>query len=267
VGLAVDSWDPTEWQTAAVRTLQTTGAVLGFVATVASVVGLAWRAWVRTIGRRRRMRRRLEQLSTNVQIGFVTSLIGEPAMKRTEGGRTEWVWADPLFYVQAVTDTNDDRVLRFAVTSRSLSFRPQFTSAGRNVELHRTSFDQFDAKPSAARRPSIGAHSFAYDEEHWFGNPGLYQRIWVAVAQAGAVRTFGPMTAASDSPDDAVFDRFRREVCPNTYGESAPLVDEVDPFSIGVDEFAVRVIRRPPARSLSDRWVQRRLQRNGTSLR
>lgn len=108
-------------------------------------------------------------------------------------------------YVQAITDT-DETVLAFSVTTRSAWFRPTFTAPAPmgvsarvrtwlrfhywpkpllKIKLNRTRFAQADPPQGDDTTPDdlatvgiyawMGARSWGYSEQHYFGNPGHYQ--------------------------------------------------------------------------------------------
>src|SRR5690606_33020950 len=88
-----------------------------------------------------------EELGTNAQVSFFSSVLGEPpAMRRTvEGAMTrydntgnhyleprtwiECVWIDRDYYIHALAD-EDETIHAYSVTTRSKRFRPTFRQPG-----------------------------------------------------------------------------------------------------------------------------------------
>jgi hypothetical protein len=208
--------------------------------------------WGRTFGRRRAACRKVERLSTSVTEEWFRSILGPPAMARSDGGVTEKIWVDPIFYVQAVVDSAD-QVVQWAVTSRDLEFRPVFGGEHRRpfkVQLHVTPFSELGRATGVDA--VHGARRCGYREEHYWGNPGAYQNFVFAVTDAApsiadkdlyaivsAVNPFEgePLVLAEilELPE-------RARVAPNTYGETAPNGSWSASFPPGVDLDHVRVV-------------------------
>jgi len=113
---------------------------------------------------------------------------------------------DRDYYVQTVSD-EDETVLAFSVTTRSVRFKPRFHGLRRlgwverwrwrrrfgsryrplvDITLGKTRFADLDSPDPANFAPphfivSMGAHNHAYSEFRYFGNPANYQTyIWTA---------------------------------------------------------------------------------------
>jgi hypothetical protein len=121
--------------------------IAGGVVAAGIILGVGRAVWLRSFGRRRAVYRRLRRLGTNARLSFFEAVLGEPpTIKRTVTGKRtdyveeanfeirkvehprdfrEYIWIDPDFFVQAVTD-DEDTVLAFSVTARNPRFNPRF---------------------------------------------------------------------------------------------------------------------------------------------
>lgn len=125
---------------------------------------------------------------------------------------TESIFIDRDYYVQTISD-GDETVLAFSVTVRHRRFCPVFelpskvgwwerrrweTRTGEEfrplfrVRLGRTRFSELDRDDPGEQtghhfKASIGARSFRYSEDHYYGNPGYYQTYVFTASSAGGV--------------------------------------------------------------------------------
>jgi hypothetical protein len=200
--------------------------VAGVAAALALLAG-AYRLARRKLGRKWDHYRRLQRLGPETQVSFFTSILGaSPAVRRkvqrkvtsfveegeqfreVEQRRDYWecIWIDPDWYVQAVSNTEDETILAFSITTRSSSFTPRFHSPAGwferrsrvirgwalgkftrefDLRLGRTTFAEAIDHPGEVKA-YVGAHNWGYTEIHWGANPGLYQHFVLSVNDAGA---------------------------------------------------------------------------------
>lgn len=264
------------WQESLATVVELTGALV----TSAALFQGARTFWRRTIGRRRHAARKIRQLAPQYRIEFYESILGQAAVtwRADSGGETftEWIWIDPLFFVQAVTGERDGSVLRWAVTSREKNFRPRLvllpgTERPVRLRLNSSAFtDLYEHEPQEIFC-SVGARRYWYWEKHWFGNPGLYKHFFQGINSAGwssgsEVERLIAMQGAVEAHDYSaeVIRRFRKTEPLNTYGETA-VAWRGDPFDIGPDADMVRIVadwgvRDRVARRVGD-WVSRNILR------
>jgi hypothetical protein len=173
--------------------LSSAEAILGLAAAIVAIAGGALAAYRglaamygRTVGSRRRLSKRLNQLAGGVTIRWVEDRLGGPAFVREFKtthtaswlGHRELVYRNKHAWIQILADEHD-AVVRFSVTVTDPKFRFQIsdlTSGQLNAKLGRTSFSsvQTPLQPLGRSR-RVGAHNFEYAEAYWFGNPGNYQ--------------------------------------------------------------------------------------------
>lgn len=235
--------------------------VLGGLAAALALWVPASSIWRRTVGQRRAAAKRLRPLAPNYRLDHFISLLGEPALEGrvpTDNGRRffkEWVWVDPLYFVQAITEGDGRTVARFSVASRSARFRPEFTIRGTGdgkpfaVKLQRTTFAEMPRQFLQSSSGGLGAHDWHYRETYYFGNPGGYQYYEVGISNAVLGRRLGDVAALrafGRRPDDRAvpaLEDFQRGTTVTIYGESRPLGDlPKDPFLLGPDYTQVRVL-------------------------
>ena len=135
---------------------------------------------------------------------------------------TESIFIDRDFYVQTITD-DDETVLAFSVTVRHHRFRPVFELPPKigwrerrrwrkrtgeafmplfRVRLGQTRFSELDRGASDEQtghhfKASLGARSFGYSEDHYYGNPGYYQTyVFTASSAAGVPDGIGHLGGA-----------------------------------------------------------------------
>lgn len=168
----------------------------------------------------------------------------------------EYVFGSQYYWVQALVD-DTDKVVAFGVTVRSKDFQPKFTilrglyyvtdkvdptdqskwvSGEKNIILGKTTFSDLNEIPDDIVYLE-GFHDFYYHEEYYFGNPELYQSIFLAVNAGGYYEyEFEPFNIIK-----------YREVEPiNTFYITAPKVGlnnaSIRKYLIGVDYDQVRAI-------------------------
>ena len=126
---------------------------------------------------------KIEKLNVGTQINNFTIEIGQPSFVKSignDGKYKEYVFINKLFYLDAITDTNNN-VVQYAVTTRDKSFSPAFYSPTYdtdnhkyNVQLGKTKFSDLPELPFCIDG-CVGAHTWYYFETHYLGNPSNYQ--------------------------------------------------------------------------------------------
>ena len=146
----------------------------------------------------------LKKLSVEVQISYFDKYLGTPVyVDHLADGVKEFIYVDPEFYVQAVTDSHD-KVLSYAIVSRSKNFNPTFEMESLfRVSLNKTPFsewitDKFFELPQSCFR-FLGANDpFYYFEQNYFGRPGEYLSYMVGVNN---VARFDGIPGTTDDPE------------------------------------------------------------------
>jgi hypothetical protein len=183
--------------------LSSAAAILGLAAAVVAIGGgvlAAYRGlaalYARTVGSRRRLSNRLNQLAAGVTIRWVEDRLGGPAFVREfrppgipgRLGQRELVYRAKHAWIQVLVDEHE-AVVRFSVTVTDPRFRFQIsdlTLGKLTAKLGRTSFSGTHSQiEQQGRSLRIGAHNFEYAEAYWFGNPGNYQWYVVSHNDAG----------------------------------------------------------------------------------
>lgn len=114
----------------------------------------------------------------------------------------EYIFGFKYYYVQALTDSTN-KVLAYGVTTRDKDFMPTFTilenlyyadpdnpgdetklvSGAKTIILGKTKFSDIGVPDNIFGY--LGAHSFYYHEEYYYGNPGNYQSYFFAANESG----------------------------------------------------------------------------------
>jgi len=247
---------------------------------------LSW--YRRTIGSRRDLASRLNQLAAGVTTRWVEERLGAPAFVRRVNlgtadvgreARTEVIYRTRHAWVQVLVDA-DGAVVRFSITVTDPRFRFRsldLTLHHLDVKLGHSCFSDIKTSFGDPEGYSlrIGAHNFEYSEAYYFGNPGNYQHYVLSYNDCGtghieASAGGGPtgyqegILRFNDPPcqESLVFDpmasyaaEFRRRTIINTLtilGPSRELADLAEPR--GPDSAHVRVL-------LADARERRRLHR------
>jgi hypothetical protein len=184
-------------------------AVVGIGGGVVWVYRQAASLYHRTLGSRRDLAKRLNQVAAGVTTRYLEERFGAPAFVRTSGihtarpqrgfvQTTERVYRTRHAWLQVLTDKHD-AVVRFSITVTDPRFRFQIRDLTVNqfdVKLGHTRFSGIQPDPDG-RSLWIGARRHGYSESFYFGNPGNYQHFVLSKNDAG-VGTFG----SSALPDD-----------------------------------------------------------------
>lgn len=238
----------------------------GALVTLDAAVRVTSTVFGRTVGHAWRAKQQFRQLGANETGRYFEAILGVPAVERDHGKLHERVWADRLYFVQALTES-DDRVVVYSITSRTQRFRiaVPFPGGGKywsdqsaplTATLGKSSFLDAGADPQRVSG-SRGARRFWYSEVFGFGNPGHYQHLILSVNDAGFISD-GSSDLISESPvvggpetdlSAAVLPAMagaREQARPNTYSVTAPHFDALSPEAhegaFGVDLDTVRVL-------------------------
>lgn len=157
--------------------------------------GLGW--YRRSIGSRRDLARRLNQLAAGVTTRYVEERFGAPAFVRKSGvllgaklGMTlvEQVYRTKHAWLQVLSDPHG-AVVRFSITVTDPQFRFQvgvLTGGQLQARLGHSRFSQVGSQLDPDGHSLwIGARRRGYSESYWFGNPGNYQRYVLSHNDAG----------------------------------------------------------------------------------
>lgn len=212
------------------------GLVVGTFITFVTAAGWAKPLWIQVSAPQR-----IPALVAGVPLERFTDVLGEPDFRKKDGQLKEFVYVDPRYYVQAVTDQSD-RVVMFAVTTRSSEFAPSFDIPGGNSEFFRgpiqlgvSTFDDVAPEPQFIAG-AYGATWDYYCESFYLANPGNYQSFAVADSPAGLelftaddwgdVDVFGVDQAISEQDySSPALTPLRMRMRINTYAEFAPGFD------------------------------------------
>jgi len=255
---------------------------LGVGASAAAVVAAAigvyrWSAssYRRSIGSRRDIGGRLNQLAAGVTTQWVDARFGPPAFVRSidpasatdRQAVTELIYRTRHAWVQLLTD-EEGAVVRFSITVTDEKFKfktDELTLNHLRVKLGHSCFADIQAPFAEPDGYSlrVGAHNYEYSEAYYFGNPGNYQHFILSHNDSGTGRFDGSAGGGPQwcdlgflkfrdppRPDHPVFDpkasyaaHFRVNTTINTLtilGPSRNLSDLAEPR--GPDSNQVRVL-------------------------
>ena len=131
----------------------------------------------------------LQKLLPEVQISKFRGALGEEVFVNRFPNYTEYVFAEPMYFVQALTDLND-RVVLFSVVGRSKSFNPELAKvmgSGSPFKgpLLRTFAEISGSLPSAFAASVPADQPPTYAEVFWEGNPGDFLYYGLLDSSAG----------------------------------------------------------------------------------
>ncbi len=168
--------------------------LLSSLITISQGINLLYDYYNRSLGYKSQLLDKITLLSADVHIDYFKDLIGASVfIDEVEGDMIEYIFVHDFFYVQAFTNSKN-KVIAYSVTTRSKDFNPELTlgpySVDNNavtVKLGITKFSELnklDTKPGDIFT-YLGAHTFYYSEEYYFGNPGNYQTFYFTLNQSG----------------------------------------------------------------------------------
>ena len=140
---------------------------------------------------------KLRKLAPGVPISNFQNILGkESFVNDLSNGVIEFVFVNPLYYVEAATDV-DNSVLFYSITTRKDGFNPKFQFGPWYVdqdkemtfELGKTTYsdleEAFRGSPVYAEY-FTGVNWFYYFEAYYVGRPGNYQTYIFSTNQAGS---------------------------------------------------------------------------------
>ena len=209
---------------------------------------------------------KIQSLATGTQIDYFSAVLGAPAFKNHEQTNYfEYVFVHPKYYVQAITDT-ENNVLLYSVTTRVSGFNPTFGIGGIDsrsgkeftVVLGKTKFDQLPFNPKKLEGDQ-GARRSYYREKYYFGNLGFYQNYDFAYSDSGYPQCEEVVPYDIIPKEESVYGidmgklppelkRFRSVCVINTFSVSSFAADPKDDvdnqiYDIGADYDQVRVLK------------------------
>jgi len=259
-------------------------SALPYLGASAGVLSLAWAAfggarsrYRHTLGSRRELTRRLNQLSCGASGDYVNFLLGVPKFHSKLGleSRSVFILKHAIVMVQ-YGESATVQAFSICTTDRRFRFNTTVLSSGcLSVRLGRSHFTDADPGMLQGYYGFQGAARSLYAEIHYFGRPAAYQNYALSnttsgVDSAGATETGVSISGASgafvmDAPEylrnkpqvtDAELYKFRRFAVVNTFavvsarnsdtaGRLALEVqpDDTEAFELGRSYFSVGGIR------------------------
>lgn len=194
---------------------------------------------------------KLRKLAPGVPISNFRDLLGkEMFVNNLSSEVIEYVFVNPLYYVEAATDINNN-VLFYSITTRKVNFNPKFEFFNKEtnsneviiVTLGKTTFSELDKifyEPTYATY-STGANKFYYFEAYYPGRP--YQTHIFSMNQSGVHGKWPIITSYDKSLYQVIDNRkmfegktfnnewseYRKSAVINTYTVTAPFygIDEI----------------------------------------
>jgi hypothetical protein len=202
-------------------------------------------------------KKQIEKLVPATNINFFNEILGSPTFVNKRNKTKQYVFIKDLFYVDAITDF-ENKVLAYSVTTRDKNFNPSFTLGPYStdkkqvvIKLGKSTFSEVDDlwKHDAKITSGLGNRRMCYREEHYFGNPGLYQTYIFGMNDAGYIDSGDPsiLNMGITKTSDPRVEEFRKTAVINTYTIIAPFVnpDELEITTwLGPDLDQVRIINR-----------------------
>jgi hypothetical protein len=207
---------------------------------------LVWlyRRYQKTLGSRHVVAKKLDQIACGIGDDYVRQLLGAPTFTHMTTLGIEHIYVTRHALMHIILSSIDGTVVRWAVTTTDVNFRPMFRlppmdSTGKRwtIRLLATSFAEITEQPLRTHS-CIGARRIRYSERYYFGNPGAYQTYLLAYNDAGVgeLNTTGELIA--------------RSTVINTFGVEGPHGDdqENDHWN-GPDVDQIRVLDYPEVRA------------------
>jgi hypothetical protein len=257
------------------------GAIFGAVAAAIVVTSTAEALWKNGPGRRRIWIRNFRRLTPGVRPAYVEQLFGQATFTREHTAKRvnlvnaaiEWV-DEPLISSVwplgldgwVMTWSKDDAVVAYSLTTASRRFHPKIRMGVAigpwhdDIRLGRTRFAELSSNPQKWAM-SLGAHSYGYTEEHYFGNPGNYWTWYCGLCEVGYRKFFGQpfngqSTDGAEPPDEAI--RFRATTSINSVAIASAAAMDLQLYSPGPNSNHAFPLQGPGVRNS---WRRRRLQR------
>jgi len=208
--------------------LQLAGTIVGLAAACYGGARLALRTWLRTIGSRRDLTRRLNGLACGATYEYVVDLLGQPAFRRALSEVEECTWRMKHGWVCGLV--GDRSLLAFAITVTDPKFRfgcSILTFGQLPVVLGLTTLGATPEPESA--HASVGARRFSMSQYYYFGNPGGYQRYLLAYNDLGTGEIdIGPLEGPGGSEKPAALVAARGKSTANTLGVFPPMKNDLE---------------------------------------
>jgi len=225
-----------------VDNLQLAGTIVGLTAACYGGARLTLRTWLRTIGSRRDLSRRLNALACGATYEYVADLLGQPAFRRPLSEMEECTWRMKHGWVCGLV--SDRSLLAFAITVTDPKFRFDcsiLTFGQLPAILGLTTLGATPDPESA--QVSVGARRFYMKQYHYFGNPGGYQRYLLAYNDLGT-GDFNTSGAAQTPQETVALVAARAKTTANTLGVFSPMNSDFEQLWNwpGVDTDFVRTL-------------------------
>lgn len=183
-------------------------------------------AWRTTYGGRRDTQKRLARLAVGVGGDYVVQTLGVPTFGRVSQSASASpmaVWV--LRHCIVAAAFQDDGVAAICVITTDRRFHPslgllsnhQFTG-----RLGKTTLKSTSSHPPSDGYSALGASTFDYAEEHYFGRPGAYLYYALSASHVGSPMPSPPPpvlntgTNFAQWPANVVKD-YRRSTVPNAF--------------------------------------------------
>ena len=200
-------------------------ATAAIVASAAIIRG-GLEAWRTTYGGRRDTRKRLARLAVGVGGDYVIQTLGVPTfgrVTRSASASPKAVWV--LRHCIVAASFRDDGVAAICVITTDRRFHPslelpsnhQFTG-----RLGKTTLKSTAVNPPSDGYSALGASTFDYAEEHYFGRPGAYHYYALSASHVGSPMPSPPPPVFNTGkkfaqlPADVV-EAYRRSTVPNAF--------------------------------------------------
>lgn len=185
------------------------------IATVLVFVFDSLRWLIDKIQEKDRLLEKISILDTGSHISHFITLLGNYVTANRFSNYKEYIFTNHYFYVQAVTDS-EENVSMFSVTTRRKNFHPILKTQFNDliVELGKMNFSQLGGSRKDSNDRSDHGAVVAYSESYYFGLDGSYRTYFFSFNPNGYGRiSFLPQS--NPESDLQVVDRKRTVV--NTY--------------------------------------------------
>lgn len=225
-----------------VDNLQLAGTIVGLTAACYGGARLTLRTWLRTIGSRRDLTRRLNGLACGATYEYVVDLLGQPAFRRPLSEVEECTWRMKHGWVCGLVRNRSLLAFAITVTDPKFRFDCSILTFGQLPAILGLTTLGATPDPESAQI-SVGARRFYIKQYHHFGNPGGYQRYLLAYNDLGTgdINT----SAATQTPNEAAaLVAARANTTANTLGVFPPMNNDLEQLWDwpGVDTDFVRTL-------------------------
>lgn len=195
----------------------------------------------------------LSRVSIYVPIDYNKKFLGDPVFINHNDNKKqkEYIFIDPDYYVEIVTDLNDT-VLSYAITTNNKDFNPILKISGVEIQLGKTTFYRKDFKPDDCETQQGNTGPSYYFEVYNGWNGTAYQNYLLGYNDAGYGNSdiVGATLPTEQEIKNNSFkltegmhcrlpeDEIRKKYTINTFG----VAGSVDNLSIGVNRRQVEVV-------------------------